>query len=153
MKSHQRTRRSFYLLPTTYYFLMCVLTSGCVTRSLTIKTEPPGALVYVNDELKGPSPVTYDFLWYGWHRVMIRKDGFTRVDDRKELRSPIYLWIPFDLALELLPLPIHDRRMWSYALTPAPTLPTPEPPTVAPSTTPQHEEEHHDAPIESHDAR
>ncbi len=123
---------------------MCVLT-GCVTRSLTIKTEPPNALVYVNDELKGPSPVTYDFLWYGWHRVMIRKEGFARLDDRKELRAPLYLWIPFDLVLELLPFPIHDQRIWPYALPPAPVIPTPEPP-------PQ-QEEHHVAPTKSHDAR
>ena len=110
----------------------CVLASGCVTRSLTIKTEPPGALVYVNDELKGQSPVTYDFVWYGWHRVLIRKDGFQRVDDRKEVHAPVYLCIPFDLAMELLPFRIHDTRTWSYVLTPAPTLPTPVPPATEP---------------------
>ncbi len=108
------------------------LTSGCVTRSLTIKTEPPGALVYVNDGIKGQSPVTYDFLWYGWHRIMIRKEGFERLDDRKEIRSPIYLWIPFDFFLELMPFRIHDARTWSYLLTPAPVMPTPEPPTTEP---------------------
>jgi len=81
--------------------------------------------VSINDVLKGPSPVTYDFMWYGWHRVMIRKEGFERVEDRKQLRAPIYLWIPFDLAIELLPFPIRDTRVWAYTLTPTQMPPTP----------------------------
>jgi len=84
--------------------------------------------VYVNDELKGESPVTYDFTWYGGYRVTLRKDGFDRLDDRKFLRAPVYLWIPFDLAMELLPLPVRDVREWSYTLTPSAELPTPVPP-------------------------
>ena len=106
--------------------------SGCVRRSLTIRTEPPGALVYLNDKLKGESPVTYDFEWYGWYRVMIRKDGYQRLDDHKLLRAPICLWIPVDLAMELLPFPIPDRHTWSYTLVPSEPLPTPVPPEVSP---------------------
>jgi hypothetical protein len=105
--------------------------TGCVRRSLTIRTDPPGALVYVNDQLKGKSPVTYDFMWYGWHRVMIRKEGYERLEDRRLLRSPFYLWIPLDLAAELLPIPIRDRRAWSYELHPTAVLPAPAPPDVS----------------------
>ena len=110
--------------------LLLLMLTGCVHRSLTIRTEPPGASVYMNDEFKGQTPLTYDFVWYGWHRVLVRKDGFQRIDDRKQLRAPVYLWIPFDLVMELLPFPIHDRREWAYALTPAPTLVTPVPPAI-----------------------
>ncbi len=109
----------------------CVLSTGCVTRSLTIKTDPPGAKVYVNDQLKGTSPITYDFLWYGSHRVMVRKEGFQRVDDTALLRSPVWLWIPGDLIAELVPYRFHDDRVLSYALTPAPVLPTPAPPELS----------------------
>jgi len=111
--------------------MVCGLwTSGCLHRSLTIRTEPPGALVYVNDQLKGESPVTYDFQWYGWHRFSIRKDGYERLDDNRLLRCPPSLWIPFDLAMELMPFPVRDQRTWSYTLTPAPELPTPVPPPL-----------------------
>jgi len=106
---------------------------------LTIQSEPAGALVYVNDALKGPTPLTYDFMWYGWHRVTLRKEGFERLDDRKELRAPVYLWIPFDLVMELLPFPIRDERTWSFTLTPAaseisplPVEVPPEPPEPSP---------------------
>ena len=111
-----------------------LLLSGCVHRSLTIRTEPPGAKVYVNDELKGDSPLTYDFTWYGWYRLTLRKDGFERLDDRKLLRAPVHLWIPFDLFMELLPLRVRDARTWSYTLTPTKELPTPVPPAPSAAT-------------------
>jgi len=120
-------RRCAWLLVAGYGLLIL---SGCVRRSLTIRTEPPGALVYVNDQLKGKSPVTYDFEWYGWHRFSIRKDGYERLDDNRLLRCPPYLWIPFDLAMELMPFPVRDQRTWSYTLTLALELPTPVPPPL-----------------------
>ena len=109
---------------------LLLVSTGCLHRSLTIRTEPPGALVYLNDQLKGESPVTYDFEWYGWHRVTIRKAGFERIEERKLLRVPPYLWIPFDLAMELAPFPVNDQRTLSYALTPLPPLPEPQPPQL-----------------------
>lgn len=112
--------------------------TGCIRRSLTIQTHPPGAAVYVNDELKGHSPLTYDFLWYGGYRVRIHKDGYEQLDDHQWLRAPIYLWIPFDFVVELLPVSVRDDRTWSYTLTPLRKLPTPIPPGAehpAPVTT------------------
>ena len=103
-------------------------------QSLTIRTEPPGAAVYVNDVLKGKSPLTYDFQWYGWYRLTLRKDGYERLDDRKLLRAPAYLWIPFDVMMELLPVPVSDARVWSYTLIPAEELPAPVPPAITPPT-------------------
>ena len=108
----------------------CVFSGGCVRRSLTIRSDPPGALVYVNDQLKGTTPLTYDFQWYGGYRVTLRKDGYDRLDDRRVLRAPVYLWIPFDLAMELLPVPVRDTKTWIYTLTPAPTPATPMPPQI-----------------------
>ena len=104
--------------------------TGCVHQSMTIRTEPPGASVYVNDERKGISPVTYDFDFYGWQRVTLRKEGFERLDERRLLKAPIYLWIPLDLFMELMPFPITDTHTWSYVLTPAAPLETPTPPVI-----------------------
>ena len=117
--------------PSLLACVVLLMSTGCVRQSLTIKTDPPGAMVYVNDQLKGSTPVTYNFMWYGWHRVTIRKDGYQRLDDRKLLHAPPYLWIPLDLVMELLPLPIRDTRQWSYTLTPTPTLPVPQAPEIA----------------------
>jgi hypothetical protein len=113
--------------------ILALSMTGCVHRSLTVKTEPPGAKVYINDELKGTSPLTYDFLWYGWYRVTLRKKGYQRLDDHRKIQAPAYLWMPLDLAMQLMPFPVRDDRTWEYALTPSGTLPAPRPPTTFPS--------------------
>ena len=116
---------------------MLASSSGCVHRSLTVLTEPPGAKVYINDELKGEAPVSYDFTWYGWYRLTLRKDGFERMDDHRLIKAPVYLWIPFDLVIELLPLTMRDARTWSYTLAKSAELPTPTPPqTLTPAQEP-----------------
>lgn len=104
-------------------------TAGCLRRTLSVRTEPAGALVYVNDQLRGETPLEYDFEWYGWHRVTVRKEGYARIDDRRLIRAPVYLWIPLDLVVELLPFPVHDRREWSYALAEQ-TVDVPEAPAI-----------------------
>ncbi len=121
--------------PLSSLLVVLPMLTGCVHRALTIQTDPPGARVYVNDALKGTSPVTYDFEWYGWHRVMLQKDGYERLDDRRLLRTPLHLWIPLDLIMELLPS-IRDLRTWSYTLTPLAAPPAPRPPEAAPETAP-----------------
>ena len=104
-------------------------------------------MVYVNDVLRGESPLTYDFEWYGWHRLTIRKNGYARLDDRQLLRAPIWFWIPFDLAAELSPFAIRDDRTWSYALTPATVLPEPvAPPLTGPGASPEPAKEPSNAP-------
>ena len=131
------TGHTWWLKPRFCLLVTChlLLVTGCVHRSLTIRTDPPGAMVYLNDELKGQTPLTFDFLWYGTHRVIVKKDGFERIEERKTIKAPLYLWIPFDLAMELLPFPIRDAYTWAYTLTPAAVPPAPSAPSTAPGTT------------------
>lgn len=117
--------------------LVLLLSAGCVRRSLTIRSNPPGATILVNDKKLGETPYTYDFLWYGWHRISLTKPGYEQLDDRALIKSPFYLWIPFDLMMELLPFPLHDRKELSYTLMPATPLPEPSPPVLdVPAETP-----------------
>ena len=53
-------------------FILAALT-GCVERQLTINTNPEGALVVLNDEEIGLSPVTVNFNWYGDYCVRITR--------------------------------------------------------------------------------
>ena len=111
----------------------CLLvTTGCVHRSLTIRSEPPGAELIVNGTRLGHTPYTYDFLWYNWYRITLTKDGYERLEDRTLLRAPTYLWIPFDLVMEILPYRIRDERELSYTLVPRTPLPQPSPPPAEP---------------------
>lgn len=97
-------------------------------------------MAYLNDRLVGETPVTFDFQWYGSHRLTLRKDGYERVDARERLRAPFYLWIPLDLVMELVPFTVRDDREWSYAMTEMPqetVVPNPPAPEAPPTQTPE----------------
>ena len=53
-----------------------LLLCGCVERRLTINTKPQGAVVALNDEEIGESPVSVNFNWYGDYCVRISKEGY-----------------------------------------------------------------------------
>src|ERR1051326_773674 len=44
---------------------LLVLLPGCVERTMKIPSRPAGAIVYVNDEEVGKTPVKLSFTWYG----------------------------------------------------------------------------------------
>ncbi len=46
-----------------------MLAGGCVERTVTITSEPDNALVYLNDEEIGRTPVTVSFTFYGVYDV------------------------------------------------------------------------------------
>lgn len=84
---------------------------GCVERTAKIQTQPPGALVIVNDEEIGVSPVKFSFLWYGDYDIILRKPGYTTLKAHYQINAPWYQWPPIDLVAEtMVPAMIHDDR-------------------------------------------
>lgn len=105
-----------YLLALTLLFLL--FQSGCVERLITVKTEPPGAILWLNGEEVGATPVTTPFTWYGVYDVVIRKDGYETLKTAKETPTPFYQWPGFDFVSEcLLPFTISDHHQWEFELT------------------------------------
>ncbi len=99
--------------------LAVVLSSGCVERKLTINTEPQGAMVTLNDEQIGVSPVTVTFNWYGDYWVRANKEGFETLDTHRELKAPLHDRFPFDFfAGVLYPGEIVDDYEWTFELAP-----------------------------------
>ncbi|MHC4616623.1 MAG: PEGA domain-containing protein [Planctomycetota bacterium] len=95
----------------------CLFIVGCVERRLTINTEPQGALVVLNDEEIGTSPVTVAFNWYGDYNVRISKEGFETLKTHRELKGPWYDGFPFDFFAQLiLPDRIVDSYEWTFEL-------------------------------------
>jgi hypothetical protein len=100
-------------------FVASMLLSGCVERQLTINTEPQGALVTLNDEEIGVSPVTVSFEWYGDYDVIIRKEGFETLKTHRKLKGPWYDAFPFDFFAQILsPDRIVDSYEWTFELAP-----------------------------------
>lgn len=98
---------------------LTLLPGGCVERQLTINTSPPGAMVVLNDEQIGLSPVTTSFNWYGDYNVTIRKDGYQTLKTHRKLKGPWYDRFPFDFFAQVLySKKITDTYEWSFELEP-----------------------------------
>src|SRR5688572_11911604 len=110
----RRLRRSFPFL----VLLPLALLAGCVgvRRELTVESEPAGALVYLNGDEVGRTPLTREFVYYGTVDLKLRKDGYELLEDRPRVWAPFWQIPPIDLIAEALSL--TDRHRLSYELTP-----------------------------------
>ena len=99
--------------------LFAILTlTGCVERKLTINTSPQDAVVILNDEEVGRSPVTVTFNWYGDYNVRIEKPGYETLNTHKNLEAPRHDKFPYDFFAQILnPKRIVDEYEWSFSLT------------------------------------
>ena len=112
------TKSNSFFLPAVS-LIVSLLLAGCVERKLTINTEPQGALVILNDEEIGESPVTVNFNWYGDYWVRIRKEGYETLDTHRELKGPWYDDFPFDFFAQIIsPKRIVDSYEWTFTLAP-----------------------------------
>ena len=103
--------------------ICCLVTSlilcGCVERRLTINTRPQGAVVELNDEEIGESPVTVNFNWYGDYCVRISKEGYETLNTHRCLKGPWYDHFPFDFFAQIVnPSRIVDSYEWTFELSP-----------------------------------
>jgi len=97
---------------------------GRVQRTLSVNSDPPGALVFMNDQEIGRTPVTRDFIWYGWYDLVIRKEGYKTLKTRAEVIAPAWQWAPFDLVADFSPARLKDRHQLLFKLEPEPEPPT-----------------------------
>ena len=94
-----------------------LLLSGCVERKLTINTKPQGALVILNDEEIGTSPVTVSFEWYGDYWIRISKEGYESLNTHRPLKRPWHDRPPFDFFAQITnPNRIVDSYEWTFPL-------------------------------------
>ena len=98
--------------------LLLPFIGGCVERTITVNSTPPGALVFLNDQEVGRTPLTRDFLWYGNYDVTVRADGYETIKTNYNVQAPIYQIVPLDLAAELSPFHFHDEKFLNYNMIP-----------------------------------
>ena len=102
------------LIPWMVVAALCA--GGCVHRTISVRSDPPDALVYLNDQEVGRTPFTREFTWYGTYDVEVRKEGYQSIKTTAVVWAPWWQWVPFDLITEALPL--EDHHELSYTLTP-----------------------------------
>ena len=131
-----------------------MISSGCVRRTITITSEPPGALCWLNGREVGRTPVTVDFLFYGDYDVQLTHDGYEPLITDGKAEPPWWDIIPLDLASEAMPDEPRADIRWHYVMLPRehdrPALidraqwlrekllrEAPAPPASAPATAPE----------------
>lgn len=96
-------------------------------RRMTIRSDPPGALVLLEGNEIGYTPVTVDFTYYGTREIKLVKDGFEPLTVMQKVPTPWYQVLPFEFVTDNLALQhVHDRREFSYQLQPQRIVPTQE---------------------------
>jgi hypothetical protein len=95
--------------------ILISLCTGCIRRTIMVQTDPPGALIHLNDQEIGRSPVTVPFTFYGTYDVRIEKQGFATMQTAGVAEGPWWEAPIVDLIAELG----EDRVVqiqWNYKL-------------------------------------
>ncbi|MFN0195160.1 MAG: PEGA domain-containing protein [Planctomycetaceae bacterium] len=101
----------------------CTL-AGCVRRRLTIRSNPPGALVYVDDQEIGVTPASTPFTYYGTRKIQIFADGYEPLTVKQPMTIPWYEIPPLDFFFEnLWPFELRDEREVQFDLLPQQVVP------------------------------
>ncbi len=93
--------------------------SGCVRRRMTVRTNPPGATVSVDNQVIGTSPAASPFVFYATREFRIEKDGFRTETIRRRINPPWYEYPGLDFISETLwPGELRDERIIDVELVP-----------------------------------
>jgi hypothetical protein len=98
--------------------LAAVASLGCVQRTISITSDPSGALVHLNDEQVGRTPVTVPFIFYGVYDVRLEADGYEPLWTAQKAKAPWWEMPPIDLFAEAVPN-AKAQLHWHFALDPA----------------------------------
>ena len=86
---------------------------------MTIRSNPPGALVYVDDQEVGVTPASTPFVYYGTRKIQIFADGYEPLTVKQPFPAPWYQIPPLDFVLEnVWPWEIRDERVVQFDLQP-----------------------------------
>jgi len=105
--------------------LVCACLAGCVQRRLTIRSNPPGALVYVDDYQIGTTPVSTDFVYYGTRKIRLSLSGYETLTVLQPIPTPWYQYPGLDFISEnVVPGEIRDERVVEFQLQPQIIVPS-----------------------------
>ncbi|MBM4107296.1 MAG: PEGA domain-containing protein [Phycisphaerae bacterium] len=93
---------------------------GCLSRTMVITSQPPGATVFLNEVEVGRTPLQTEFEWYGVYDVRLRLDGFEPVVTSRKASTPIHELPGIDFFATLAPVSFKHQVRWHFDLAPSP---------------------------------
>jgi hypothetical protein len=80
-----------------------------------VQSNPAGALVFLNDQEIGRTPVTRNFKWYGTYDVEVRSEGYETLRTKAKVWAPWWQWAPIDLVAVFIP-GLEDHHELNFTL-------------------------------------
>jgi hypothetical protein len=112
----QRVRASETSMISAVLVVAVAMSVGCVKRRIGIETDPPGALVWLNDAQVGRTPVDVSFTHHGVYDLRIEKEGFEPLVTSADTAGPMWDEVPLDFVMELLPGDLDVSVRWKFTL-------------------------------------
>ncbi len=103
-------------MPVVTLMILAGVLTGCVQRTISLTSRPSGALVYLNDEEVGRTPVTVPHLFYGVYSVRLELDGHKPRWTKREAKAPWWEMPGPDLVGELFDARVEQN--WHFDLEP-----------------------------------
>ena len=72
------------------------LLPGCVRRRLMVRSNPPGAMVYVDNQPIGTTPCATNFTYYGTREIRLVKPGYETLTINQPIPAPWYQLPPIE---------------------------------------------------------
>lgn len=92
--------------------------TGCVERTLSITSEPTGALVTIGDHEVGRTPLETTFKFHGTYDVLVTLDGYEPLRTTAKAKAPLYEYPGPDVVAEVLPFTFRNNQDWHFVLEP-----------------------------------
>lgn len=96
--------------------LSTLVLTGCLERRIRVTSEPPGALVWLNDREIGRTPVETGFTFHGDYDVRLQLDGYEPVHTERRAKAPVHEWPGIDLVAAALPVKFDNTIEWHFDL-------------------------------------
>jgi hypothetical protein len=103
--------------------LACAALPGCVERRIFITSDPPGALVHMNDVEVGRTPLEVDFVYFGKYDIRVEKDGYETLLTSAGVNLNVHDYPGVDLVAEAWPHRFKSHARWHFTLEEATTDP------------------------------
>lgn len=100
--------------------LLATLAAGCLRTRVKLTSEPSGALVRVNGETAGYTPLDMNINWYWHYDYEVEKAGYFPLKQQERYKAPLWAVMPLDFFAEILPVPILDQHYTTFQLKPIP---------------------------------
>lgn len=86
---------------------------------MIIRTQPEGALVSIDRQPVGYSPVSVPFTYYGTRQIQLEMDGFETIDVKERIAPPFYDSFPMSFFTENFSArERRDNRVLDFQLVP-----------------------------------